>query len=109
MNISKESTDSYTGKGNDGDNNDNGVPDSAEIFDRSQQRNELFLENQQKRDERNQADRHKRADLALKAEEIKQKERDSRQKAVIEANKQRAEDRRQSADLKQRARRDGLE
>jgi hypothetical protein len=68
---------SYAGmrnkEGNDGDQNDNGIPDSAEIFAQSQARDELMYTNLQKNKDRNQEHFNKQQEMQLKAQEIKTK------------------------------------
>ncbi len=72
---------------NDGDNNDNGIPDGAEIFDRLSTREQLM-----------QADMHKSADLRTKQQEIALKNKDLNLKNKQELIKRNLELKRQKDD-----------
>ena len=77
---------------NDGDNNDNGVPDGAEIFDRLSTREQLM-----------QNDMHKSADVKLKREEMALKQKESQEKTKQEYMKRKLDMTKHNGEMRERA------
>lgn len=80
---------------NDGDNNDNGIPDASEIMARQNERESLHADTYNKESDRQQKAKEKQADIKHKQKELDFKERDSVRKEKLAREKMASDERRE--------------